>query len=109
MAVSAAVAWKRAIVRPGSGGGGDRGARAALGSLTIMPIGPLGLTPHQMNWLWRCHFVVLALVLALIGAARTSRCSVPGDGLSRVRRAECACHAVGDPTRSRNRSASLVR
>ena len=40
----------------------------ALASLTIMPIGPLGLTPHQMRWLWSLGaFVLFAIVLALIG------------------------------------------
>ncbi len=41
----------------------------ALGSLTIMPIGPLGLTPHQMRWLWSIGaFCVLALLVAGVGA-----------------------------------------
>ncbi len=41
----------------------------ALGSLTIMPIGPLGLTPHQMRWLWSIGaFCVFALVVAGVRA-----------------------------------------
>jgi hypothetical protein len=41
----------------------------AIGSLTIMPIGPLGLTPHQMRWLWSIGaFCVLALSVAGVRA-----------------------------------------
>ncbi len=68
MAVSAAVAWKRRD-RPGLAAVAVAivALVLALGSLTIMPIGPLGLTPHQMRWLWPVSaFVVLALVLALV-------------------------------------------
>ncbi|MFN8022309.1 MAG: hypothetical protein U0Q03_12360 [Acidimicrobiales bacterium] len=37
----------------------------ALASLTIMPIGPLGLTPHQMRWLWSIGaFWMFAVVVA---------------------------------------------
>lgn len=46
----------------------------ALASLTIMPIGPLGLTPHQMRWLWPVSaFVVLAVVVNLVGVATGAR------------------------------------
>jgi hypothetical protein len=42
----------------------------AIGSLAISPIGPLGLTPHQMRWLWSIAafvgFAVLANVLRLV-------------------------------------------
>ena len=55
----------------------DRVSLAALGvavgailvafvTLVIMPIGPLGLTPHQMRWLWPISaFVWLALLVAV--------------------------------------------
>jgi hypothetical protein len=37
----------------------------AVGSITVMPVGPLGLTPHQMRWLWSIGaFTVMALLLA---------------------------------------------
>ncbi len=32
----------------------------AFVTLVIMPIGPLGLTPHQMRWLWADRGVRLA-------------------------------------------------
>lgn len=42
------------------------GLVAALSSLVVMPVGPLGLTPHQMRWLWPlAAFVVLAVLVAL--------------------------------------------
>ena len=48
----------------------------AVGSLTIMPIGPLGLTPHQMRWLWSIGaFCLLAIVLATLPAFAVFRAS----------------------------------
>jgi hypothetical protein len=39
----------------------------AAASLAIMPIGPIGLTPHQMRWLWPIGgFVVFCLALVII-------------------------------------------
>ena len=47
------------------------GVVLALGSLTLMPIGPLGLTPHQMRWSWPiAAFVLLAVVLAVVAPLR---------------------------------------
>ena len=56
----------------------DRIALAALGvaagallvafvTLVIMPIGPLGLTPHQMRWLWAIGTFVWLAVLVTVG------------------------------------------
>ena len=43
----------------------------ALLSLAISPFGPLGLTPHQMRWLWSVSaFTTLAIALGAIGAGR---------------------------------------
>lgn len=57
----------------------------ALGSLTIMPIGPLGLTPHQMRWLWSIGaFCVLGLAAAGVRAL----------GPTAVRRAGFALAAI---------------
>ena len=43
----------------------------ALASLTIMPIGPLGLTPHQMRWLWSIGaFVLLALLVVVLDVVK---------------------------------------
>jgi hypothetical protein len=43
-----------------------------LGTLTVMPVGPLGLTPHQMRWLWSMGaftwFAVALVVVRWIGA-----------------------------------------
>ena len=42
----------------------------ALGSFVLMPIGPLGLTPHQMRWLWpMAAFTWFACALVLVRAA----------------------------------------
>lgn len=42
----------------------------ALVSLSIMPIGPLGLTPHQMRWLWSIGaFGTLAGIVGLVRTA----------------------------------------
>ena len=39
----------------------------ALATFAVMPIGPLGLTPHQMRWLWSLGaFVALAVVVAAL-------------------------------------------
>jgi hypothetical protein len=47
----------------------------ALGSLVVMPIGPLGLTPHQMRWLWPLSaFIWMSL---LLGALRLAPRTVP--------------------------------
>lgn len=43
----------------------------AIASITIMPIGPLGLTPHQMRWLWSIGaFALLALALVAVDVAK---------------------------------------
>lgn len=47
----------------------------ALATLTVMPIGPLGLTPHQMRWVWSLaaftwFAVALAVVRAVVDAHR---------------------------------------
>lgn len=40
----------------------------AVGSLAISPIGPLGLTPHQMRWLWSiAAFTTFAVLVSLLG------------------------------------------
>ena len=44
----------------------------ALCSLTVMPIGPLGLTPHQMRWLWPIAAFVTGTVL-LVGVRLLQR------------------------------------
>jgi hypothetical protein len=38
----------------------------AFGSMVVMPVGPLGLTPHQMRWLWPITMFLWASVL-LVG------------------------------------------
>ena len=66
----------------------DRIALAALGvavgavlvalvTLVIMPIGPLGLTPHQMRWLWAIGPFVWFAVLLTAGRGLAER---PGTG-----------------------------
>lgn len=47
----------------------------ALGSMVIMPVGPIGLTAHQMRWLWPISVFALcsvALVMARATAAAES-------------------------------------
>jgi hypothetical protein len=47
----------------------------ALATLVVMPIGPLGLTPHQMRWLWAIAaftWFAVALVVARTVADRWS-------------------------------------
>ena len=82
----------------------------ALGSLTIMPIGPLGLTPHQMRWLWSIGaFCVLALVVAGAGALGrrhgpvSAPCSPRSRSWCRWRTCRRTCSRPA-PTRSRSRS-----
>jgi hypothetical protein len=51
----------------------------SLASLTIMPIGPLGLTPHQMRWLWPVSaFVVLSVVVNLASVRADRRVALAG-------------------------------
>jgi hypothetical protein len=46
----------------------------AVGSLAISPIGPLGLTPHQMRWLWSiAAFVGFAVLVNVIRLVKRSR------------------------------------
>ncbi len=71
-------AWRRRD-RPVFAGVTVAGAAVALalGSLTIMPIGPLGLTPHQMRWLWSIGaFCLFAIALASLSAPAVFR--MPG-------------------------------
>jgi hypothetical protein len=43
----------------------------AIGSLSISPLGPLGLTPHQMRWLWSLSaFVSIVLAWGAVEALR---------------------------------------
>ena len=53
----------------------------ALGTMVIMPLGPLGLTVHQMRWLWPISALVTAtLVVAVareLGARRTAGAASP--------------------------------
>jgi hypothetical protein len=64
------VAWRR---RDGQGALGVATAVAALavalGSMVIMPVGPIGLTAHQMRWLWPISvFALCAVVLVGVRA-----------------------------------------
>ncbi|MFM2078087.1 MAG: hypothetical protein RJA49_1977 [Actinomycetota bacterium] len=63
------VAWRR---RDGQGALGIATAVAALtvalGSMVIMPVGPIGLTAHQMRWLWPIS--VFALCTVVFAAVR---------------------------------------
>lgn len=71
-------AWKRRD-RPVIAGAAVAGVSVALAlaSLTIMPIGPLGLTPHQMRWLWSIGaFCLFAIALASLSAPAVFR--MPG-------------------------------
>jgi hypothetical protein len=49
----------------------------AIGTLVVMPIGPLGLTPHQMRWLWSIAaftwFAVGLVVMRTVAAALPGR------------------------------------
>ena len=61
LVVLAVLAWRRR----------DRPTVVPLLSLAISPFGPLGLTPHQMRWLWSVSaFTTLAIALGAIGAGR---------------------------------------
>jgi hypothetical protein len=43
----------------------------AIATLTVMPIGVLGLTSHQMRWIWSLGaFVAIAIVVGLVRAVR---------------------------------------
>ena len=57
----------------------------ALGSLTIMPIGPLGLTPHQMRWLWSIGaFTALAPIVVAVRSLGCARGRAVAAGLAAV-------------------------
>lgn len=64
----------------------------ATASLVITPIGPLGLTPHQMRWMWSIGaFCTLALVLTVArglgrGSAVAAGDAAPGAGRGSVGR-----------------------
>ncbi len=46
----------------------------AIGSLAVSPIGPLGLTPHQMRWLWSiAAFVGFAVLVNVIRLVQRSK------------------------------------
>ncbi len=45
----------------------------AIGSITLMPIGPLGLTPHQMRWLWSIGAFTLFALLLVAGQVAADR------------------------------------
>lgn len=50
----------------------------ALGALTVMPVGAIGLAAHQMRWLWPIGaMVLLALLLALTDRVASARALVP--------------------------------
>ncbi|MFM7618029.1 MAG: hypothetical protein ACKO72_11295, partial [Actinomycetes bacterium] len=50
----------------------------ALGALTLMPVGAIGLASHQMRWLWPIGAVVLlALLLAITDRAADAPALVP--------------------------------
>jgi hypothetical protein len=51
---------------------------AALLSMVLIPIGPLGISPHQMRWLWPISaFVLLAPAIALAESPPLRRAVVP--------------------------------
>lgn len=52
----------------------------ALATFAVMPIGPLGLTPHQMRWLWSLGaFVTLAVFVAALPMLPPMWSRGPGD------------------------------
>ncbi len=52
----------------------------ATASLVITPVGPLGLTPHQMRWLWSIGaFSALVVVLGLVRSLSSDAAAV-GEG-----------------------------
>ena len=51
---------------------------SALGALTVMPVGAIGLAAHQMRWLWPIGaMVLLALLMAITDRVVGARALVP--------------------------------